>query len=40
VRIPRKRIEKKMEGVLGCHFGFRRGKGMRDAIWMLRRISE
>jgi hypothetical protein len=29
-----------MEGVLGCQFGFRRGKGLRDAIWMLRRISE
>ena len=40
VRILRRRIEKKMEGVLGCQFGFRRGKGMRDEIWMLRRISE
>jgi len=29
-----------VEDVLGCQFGFRRGKGMRDAIWMLRRISE
>jgi hypothetical protein len=29
-----------MVDVLGCQFGFRRGKGIRDAIWMLRRISE
>jgi hypothetical protein len=38
VRILRRRIEKKMESILGCQFGFRRGKGMRDAIWILRRI--
>jgi len=35
-----RRIEKKIEGVLGeDQFGFRRGKGTRDAIAMLR-ISE
>jgi hypothetical protein len=37
----RRRIEKKIENVLGDdQFGFRRGKGTRDAIWMLRIISE
>ena len=37
----RRRIEKKIEDVLGQdHFGFRRGKGTRDAIGMLRIISE
>jgi len=40
-RIHRRRIEKKIEGVLGeDQFGFRRGKGTRDAIGMLRIISE
>ena len=40
-KILRRRIEKKIEDVLGeDQFGFRRGKGMRDAIWMFRRISE
>jgi hypothetical protein len=33
-------MKKKMVDVLGCQFGFRRGKGMRDVIWMLIRISE
>jgi hypothetical protein len=33
----RRRIEKKMEDVLGeDQFGFRRGKGTRDAVGMLR----
>jgi len=37
----RRRIEKKIESVLGeGQFGFRRGKGTRDAIGMLRIISE
>jgi hypothetical protein len=35
----RRRIEKKIEDVLGDQFGFRIGKGIRDAIEMLR-ISE
>ena len=40
-KILRKRIEKKIEDVLGeDQFGFRRGKGTRDAIGMLRIISE
>ena len=40
-KIPRRRIEKKIEDVLGeDQFGFRRGKGTRDAIVMLRIISE
>ena len=40
-KIPRRKIEKKIEEVLGeDQFGFRRGKGTRDAIGMLRRISE
>ena len=39
--ILRRRIEKKIEYVLGeDHFGFRRGKGTRAAIWMLRITSE
>jgi len=39
--IFRRRIEKKIEEVLGGDlFGFRRGKGTRDAIGMLRIISE
>jgi hypothetical protein len=37
----RRRIESKTEDALGKdQFGFRRGKGTRDAIGMLRRISE
>ena len=40
-KILRRRIEKKIEDVLGAdQFGFRRGKGTRDAIGMLRIISE
>jgi hypothetical protein len=39
-KIFRRRIEKKIEDVLGDQFGFRRGKGTRDAIRMLRIISE
>jgi hypothetical protein len=36
-----RRIERKTEDALGeAQFGFRRGKGTRDAIWMLRIISE
>ena len=39
--ILRRRIEKKIEDVLGeDQFGFRRGKGTRIAIVMLRIISE
>ena len=38
-KILRRRIERKIEDVLGeDQFGFRRGKGTRDAIWMLRII--
>ena len=37
----RRRVEEKIEDVLGeDQFGFRRGKGARDAIGMLRVISE
>jgi len=40
-KILRRRIEKKIEGVLGKdQFGFRRGKGATNAIWMLRITSE
>ena len=39
-KILRRRFEKKIENVLGDQFGFRRGKGTRDAIGMLRIISE
>ena len=40
-KILRRRIEKKIEDVLGeDQFGFRRGKGTRDAVEMLRTISE
>jgi hypothetical protein len=40
-KILRSRIEKKIEVVLGEDpFGFRRGKGIRDAIGMLRISSE
>jgi hypothetical protein len=39
--IIRRRSEKKIEGVVGeDQFGFRRGKGTRDATGMLRIISE
>jgi hypothetical protein len=40
-RILRRKTERKMADVLGGHqFGFRRGKGNRDGIAMLRIISE
>jgi len=40
-KILRRRIERKIEDVLGeDQFGFRRGKGTRDAIGMLRIIAE
>ena len=40
-KILGRRIEKKIEDVLReDQFGFRRGKGTRDAIGMLRIISE
>jgi hypothetical protein len=40
-KMLRRRIEKKIEGVLGeDQFGFRRGKGTRDTTGMLRIISE
>jgi len=40
-KILRRRIERKIEAVLGeDQFGFRRGKGTRDAIGMLRIIAE
>ena len=40
-KILRRRIERKIKAVLGeDQFGFRRGKGARDAIGMLRRIAE
>jgi hypothetical protein len=40
-KILRRRIEKKIQDVLGeDQFGFRRGKGTRDGIGMLRIISE
>jgi hypothetical protein len=40
-RILRRRIERKTEDVLGeDQFGFRRGKGSKNAIGMLRIISE
>jgi hypothetical protein len=39
--VIRRRSEKKIEGVLGeDQFGFRKGKGTRDAIGILRIISE
>jgi hypothetical protein len=39
-KILRRRTENKIEDVLGeDHFGFRRGKGTRNAIEMLRIIS-
>jgi hypothetical protein len=41
MRIPRRRIERKIENVLGeDQLGFRGGKGPRDAIRMLRILSE
>ena len=39
-KILRRRIENKIEDVLGDQFGFRRGKGTSDAIGMLRIISK
>ena len=40
-KILKRRIERKIEDVLGeDHFGFRIGKGTRDAIGLLRIISE
>ena len=40
-KILRRRIEKKIEDVHGeDQFGFRRGKGTRDAIGMMRIIAE
>jgi hypothetical protein len=40
-KILRRRNEKKIEDVLRENqFGFRRGKGTRDAVGMLRTISE
>ena len=40
-KILQRRIEKKIEDVLGeDQFGFRRGKGTRDAIGMMRIITE
>ena len=39
-KILRRRTERKIEAVLGDKFGFRRGKGTRDAIGMMRIIAE
>jgi hypothetical protein len=40
-RILRRRIERKIEDAIGAdQFGFRRGKGTRNAVVMLRIISE
>jgi hypothetical protein len=40
-KILRRRFERKIAFVLGeDQFGFRRGKGTRDAIWMMKIISE
>ena len=40
-KILRRRIERKIEAVLGeDQFGFRRGKGTKDAIGMMRKMSE
>ena len=40
-KILRRKTERKIEDVLGeDQFGFRRGKGTRDAIGMIRIISE
>jgi len=38
--ILRRRVERKIENVLGDQFRFRRGKGTRDAIGVLSIISE
>jgi hypothetical protein len=35
-RVLRRRIERKIEDVLGDQFGFRRGKETMDAIWVLK----
>jgi hypothetical protein len=40
VRILRRRITKKIENVLGRSFLFRRIKGARDAVGMLRIVSK
>jgi hypothetical protein len=37
-KILRRRIERKIEDVLGGQFGFRRGKRTRDAVGLLRII--
>ena len=39
-KIFRRRIERKIEAVLGDQFVFRRGKGKRDAIRMMRIVAE
>ena len=40
-KIPRRRIERKIADVLGeDQFGFRRGKGTRGSIGMMRIIAE
>jgi hypothetical protein len=39
-RTLRRRIERKTEDALGDQFGYRRGKGTRDAIGMLKIIPE
>jgi len=39
-QILRRRIERKIEDVFGDQFGFRRGKGTRDAIGTIRIIAE
>jgi hypothetical protein len=36
----RRRTERKVEDVLNDQFGFRRRKGTREAIWVLRIISQ
>jgi len=41
IQVLRRRIESKIEDVLGeDQFGFRRGKGIRDAIGMMRITAE
>ena len=41
LNLLRRRIERKIEAVLGeDQFGFRRGKGTRDAFGMMRIIAE
>jgi hypothetical protein len=39
-KILKRRIERKIEDILGDQFGFRRGKGTRDAIGMMRIRAE